>query len=85
MTVKRAENLGIGADDASHVVMYQGNKTSSTNKPGKGPAPNFGDTISFDVDDDSQPLIVNVNSNGRSILETQVSFDNIKEPDFPIN
>ena len=38
-----------------------------------------------DVDDDSQPLIVNVNSNGRSILETQVSFDNIKEPDFPIN
>ena len=53
VTVKRAENLGIGQEDASQVVMYQGNKTSQTNNPGFGPAPTFGDTISFDVDDDS--------------------------------
>ena len=53
VTVKRAENLGVGPDATSHVVMYQGNKTSQTNRPGQGPARNFGDTISFDVDDDS--------------------------------
>ena len=70
VTVKRAENLGIGSEDVSQVVMYQGNKTSQTQRPGKGPAPVFGDAIRFDVDDDSQPLIVNVNSKGVSILET---------------
>jgi len=61
VTIKKAENLGIAPDDSSVVVIYQGNKTSQTQRPGKGAAPTFGDTIRFDVDDDSQPLIVNVN------------------------
>ena len=88
VTVLRAENLGLGLQDESQVVIFQGNKTSSTARNGQGPTPNYGETIRFDVDDDGQPLIVCINDlkgSLQSILETQVAFESIKEPEFPIN
>ena len=87
--MKRAETLqGVGADDQTQVVMYQGNMMSKTATQAFGPNPEYDEGMQFDIEDEGQDLVVNINnvSQGETrVFDTLVSFLNIKEPDFPIN
>lgn len=85
ISVIRAENLN--NVNNSHVICYQGNKHGQT-RPAKGRAPTYGDSeIKFEVDDDQSPLVVQILDidRGQAILETQVSFDDIKAEIVPQN
>lgn len=85
INVIRAENLM--NVNSSHVICYQGNKQGQTNA-GRGTAPTYGDAaISFEVDDDQTPLVVTVLDidRGLPVLESQVSFDDIKSGIVPEN
>jgi hypothetical protein len=56
ISIIRAENLD-GVNN-SHVICYQGNKHGQT-RPAKGPTPTYDDSVlSFEVDDDQQPLVI---------------------------
>lgn len=85
ITIIRAENLQ--GTRNSHVMCYQGNKSGQT-RPAKGPSPTYAAdpdspqvAILFEVDDDQTPLIVQILDidRGQPLLETQVSFDDIKQ------
>lgn len=85
ITIIRAENLH--GTRNSHVMCYQGNKSGQT-RPAKGPSPTYAAdpdspqvAILFEVDDDQTPLIVQILDidRGQPLLETQVSFDDIKQ------
>jgi len=68
--------------------MYQGNMMSKTATQAFGPNPEYEESIQFDIEDEDQDLVVNINnlSQGETrVFDTLVSFLNIKEPDFPIN
>ena len=85
ISVIRAENLN-GVNN-SHVICYQGNKHGQT-RPAKGFSPAYGDSeLSFEVDDDQSPLVVQILDidRGMSVLETSVSFDDIKAEIIPQN
>lgn len=85
ISVIRAENL-VGVNN-SHVICYQGNKHGQT-RPAKGASPTYGDSeLSFEVDDDSVPLVVQILDidRGLAVLEIQVSFDDIKAEIVPQN
>ena len=83
ISVIRAENL-VNVNN-SHVICYQGNKHGQT-RPAKGQAPTYADSeIQFEVDDDQTPLVVQILDidRGIAVLETQVSFDDIKAEIVP--
>ncbi len=85
ITVIRAENL-IGVQN-SHVICYQGNKHGQT-RPARGQAPQYADPqLQFEVEDDQIPLVVQILDidKGVAVLETQVSFDDIKAEIVPQN
>ena len=85
ISVIRAENLN-GVNN-SHVICYQGNKHGQT-RPAKGFSPTYGDSeLKFEVDDDQSPLVVQILDidRGIAVLETQVSFDDIKAEIIPQN
>jgi hypothetical protein len=85
ISVIRAENL-INVNN-SHVICYQGNKHGQT-RPARGQTPTYADSeLSFEVDDDQIPLVVQVLDidRGMPVLETQVSFDDIKAEIVPQN
>ena len=87
--VKRAETLqGVGPNDQTQVVMYQGNMMSKTATQAFGPNPEYEESIQFDIEEEGQDLVVNINnlSQGETrVFDTAVSFLDIKGPDFPIN
>ena len=83
ISVIRAENL-IGVNN-SHVICYQGNKHGQT-RPARGQSPTYMDSeLRFEVDDDTTPLVVQILDidRGTAVLETQVSFDDIKAEIIP--
>ena len=85
ITVIRAENL-TGVNN-SHVICYQGNRHGQT-RPARGSSPTYADSVlSFEVDDDQTPLVVQIFDidRGASVLDTQVSFDDIKAELVPQN
>jgi len=85
ITVIRAENL-TGVNN-SHVICYQGPRHGQT-RPARGPSPTYADSVlQFEVDDDQTPLVVQIFDidRGLPILETHVSFDDIKAEVVPQN
>lgn len=85
ISVIRAENLN--GVNKSHVVCYQDNKRGQT-ASAKGFSPTYGDSeLSFEVDNDQSPLIVQIIDvdRGIAVLETQVSFEDIKAEIIPQN
>ena len=83
ISVIRAENLT--NVNNSNVICYQGNKHGQT-RSAVGRAPTYSDAvIQFEVDDDQSPLVVQIQDIDRNmpVLETQVSFDDIKAEIVP--
>lgn len=85
VTVIRAENLrGV---QSSYVLMYQGARQGKT-RPGSGERPEYPEgVLKFEVDDDQQELLVSIidSMRGNSILDTNVSLDEIKNGAIPEN
>jgi hypothetical protein len=71
----RAENLGDNVQQ-SFVMMYQADKMVQTNVQ-RGKAPVYQESLQFDIEDDRQPLVVNLVDavSNRDILRTQIKIE----------